>query len=107
MNPFSATVLAHINASPAQAFEHVAPIDPRALFTGYRPLPAVIGTRNQTGAWDTPGQTRTVALSDGSVAREQLKHYHPAQYFSYTVSGFRTCCRSSRGRASTLPAGLG
>lgn len=93
MNPYAATVLTHINASPARAFEHIAPIDPRAMFTGYGPLPAVIGTRDQTGAWDTPGQTRTVALSDGSVAKEQLKHYHPAQYFSYTVSGFTGALR--------------
>ena len=68
MTTFSATVQTHIKASPALAFQHIAPIDPRALFTGYGPLPAVIGTRDQTGAWDTPGQTRTVALSDGSVA---------------------------------------
>ena len=71
MTTFSATVQTHIKASPALAFQHIAPIDPRALFTGYGPLPAVIGTRDQTGAWDTPGQTRTVALSDGSVAVRQ------------------------------------
>ena len=93
MTTFSATVQTHIKASPALAFQHIAPIDPRALFTGYGPLPAVIGTRDQTGAWDTPGQTRTVALSDGSVADERLKHYHPAQYFSYTVSGFTGAMR--------------
>ncbi|CAN7555278.1 SRPBCC family protein [Acidovorax facilis] len=93
MTTFSATVQTHIKASPALAFQHIAPIDPRALFTGYGPLPAVIGTRDQTGAWDTPGQTRIVALSDGSVAEERLKHYHPAQYFSYTVSGFTGAMR--------------
>lgn len=88
MTTFSATVHTRINATPALAFQHIAPIDPRALFTGYGPLPAVTGTRNQTGAWDTPGQTRTVALSDGSSAQEGLEHYHPAEYFSYTVDGF-------------------
>jgi len=93
MNPFAATIHTHIKATPALAFQHIAPIDPRALFTGYGPLPAVIGTRDQTGAWDTPGQTRTVALSDGSVAEETLEHYHPAQYFSYTVSGFTGALR--------------
>ena len=42
MTTFSATVQTHIKASPALAFQHIAPIDPRALFTGYGPLPAVI-----------------------------------------------------------------
>jgi hypothetical protein len=88
MTTFAATVQTQIKASPAQAFGHIAPIDPTTLFTGYGPLPAVTGTRDQTGAWDAPGQTRTVAMSDGSSAQEGLKHYRPAQYFAYTVSGF-------------------
>jgi len=33
MTTFSATVQTHIKASPALAFQHIAPIDPRALFT--------------------------------------------------------------------------
>ena len=70
MTTFSATVHTRINTTPALAFQHIAPIDPRALFTGYGPLLSVTGTRDQTGAWDTPGQTRTVALSDGSSAQE-------------------------------------
>ncbi|PJI95548.1 polyketide cyclase/dehydrase/lipid transport protein [Acidovorax sp. 69] len=93
MTTFSATVQTRIKASPALAFQHIAPMDPRALFTGYGPLPAVTGTSDQTGAWDAPGQTRTVALSDGSSAQEGLKHYHPAQYFSYTVSNFTGALR--------------
>lgn len=93
MTTFSTTVQTRIKAPPALAFQHIAPMDPRALFTGYGPLPAVTGTHDQTGAWDAPGQTRTVDLSDGSSAQEGLKHYHPAQYFSYTVGGFTGALR--------------
>ncbi|MDO4264458.1 MAG: SRPBCC family protein [Deinococcus sp.] len=53
---------------------------------GWGPLPAVVGTRDQTGAWDAVGQTRTVLLSDGSHAREQLTRYKPEQHFAYTVT---------------------
>lgn len=93
MIPVYATVRMRILASPLLAFQRIAPMDPTAMFTGYGPLPAVTGTRDQTGAWDAPGQTRTVTLSDGSSAQEGLKHYHPAEYFSTTISGFSGALR--------------
>ena len=53
-----------------------------------RRAPAVTSTRDQTGDWDAPGQTRTVCLSDGSTAKEHLTAYDYPTYFSYTVSDF-------------------
>jgi hypothetical protein len=43
---------------------------------------------DQTGAWDAAGQSRTILLSDGSRAREELTNYSRPQHFSYIVSGF-------------------
>jgi hypothetical protein len=88
MSSFSATVQVGIAAGQSEVFQHIVPIDLTSIFTGYGPLPAVTGTRNQTGAWDAAGQTRTVILSDGSSANELLTQYDYPRYFSYTVSGF-------------------
>jgi hypothetical protein len=88
MNSFSATVETRIAASQSDVFQRIVPIDLTTVFTGYVPLPAVIGTRNQTGGWDAAGQTRTVLLADGSAANELMTQYEAPRYFSYTVSGF-------------------
>jgi hypothetical protein len=64
------------------------PIDLSSIFTGYGPLPAVTETREQSGNWDAIGQTRTVVLSDGSTAQEELIECRHPRYFSYTVSNF-------------------
>lgn len=88
MRSTSAEVSTTIHAPRAQAFEHIVPIDLASIFTGYGPLPSVSGTRDQTGAWDGAGQTRTVLLSDGSSAQEALTAYHHPAHFAYTVQGF-------------------
>jgi len=81
-------VSTEVDVDQIKAFEHIVPIDLSSIFTGYGPLPAVTGTTNQMGGWDAAGQTRTVHLSDGSMAQEELNEYKHPQYFSYTVSGF-------------------
>jgi hypothetical protein len=85
---FSATVETVLPLQPAAAFAYIVPIDLPGIFTGYGPLPAVIGTRDQSGAWDGVGQSRTVLLSDGSSARERLTGYDPPRWFGYTVGDF-------------------
>lgn len=82
------TVDIHIAAPREAVFLHIVPIELAGIFTGYGPLPAVLGTRGQTGAWDGAGQERTVLLSDGSTAHEQLTAYEKPQRFAYTVDGF-------------------
>jgi hypothetical protein len=69
-------------------FEHIAPIPLHQIFTGYGPLPSVVKTTDQTGLWDSPGQTRIVHLSDGSTAKEKMISYDLPHSFSYTVSEF-------------------
>lgn len=81
-----AGVRIRVTADPA--FLHVAPVDLTSIFTGYGPLPAVIETRDQSGNWDGPGQTRTVVLADKSTARETLTLYERPRNFGYTVSEF-------------------
>jgi len=88
MISFSAIAEIVIEGPQAAVFEYIVPIDLTLIFTGYGPLPAVIGVENQTGSWNGAGQTRTVILSDGSTARELLTRYDHPRYFSYTVSNF-------------------
>lgn len=88
MRSTSAEVQTTVHAPLEKAFAHIVPINLASIFTGYGPLPAVSGTKDQTGPWDGAGQTRTVLLSDGSSAQEALTAYQFPSHFAYTVSGF-------------------
>jgi hypothetical protein len=52
------------------------------------PVPAVVGTADLTGPWDTPGSERTVLLGDGSSAKETLLDWERPAYFRYRVDRF-------------------
>ena len=52
------------------------------------PIPAVVGTRDLTGPWSTPGSERTVLLDDGSTARERLTLWERPRRFEYVVDRF-------------------
>jgi hypothetical protein len=84
----AATVSTTIEASIDEAFGQIVPIDLTSIFTGYGPLPAVMQTRDQSGAWDAAGRTRNVAFSDGSTARESLPEYEYPHRFAYTIDHF-------------------
>src|SRR5690606_27259044 len=68
-------------------FVVAADVLPKVL-TGYGPLPAVIGTSNQTGPWDQPGSSRTVHLQDGSTVLEQVTGFQRPHHFDYQVWAF-------------------
>lgn len=70
--PIAVTVQAHARATPEQAFDAIIPVDLTVTLTGYGPLPAVTGVRDQVGDWDAAGQTRTIELKDGGELRERL-----------------------------------
>jgi len=83
-------VTVHANtAVPAdETFATAVDVDLTLIFKGLGPLPAVIGTLDQTGPWDRVGASRKPQLSDGSEAFEQITAYRPPGYFEYEVSGF-------------------
>jgi hypothetical protein len=87
------TVEQYFPGDVAIVFNHIVPIELSSIFTGYGPLPAVISTSGQTGAWDGAGQGRTVHLSDGSTAKEKLTRVESPGYFSYIVSDFSGAMR--------------
>jgi len=75
-------------AKPDRTFAIVTPSDPTRFYPKYGPLPAVVAVRNQTGAWDAPGQSRTLELSDGSTVVERLTLVEPPRRFAYRLSDF-------------------
>jgi hypothetical protein len=89
----TSTAIGNTHVDRDSTFCFIAPIDLTTIFRGYGPLPAVVGTTDQTGAWDAAGQSRTILLSDGSRAREELTNYSRPRHFSYIVSGFRGTLR--------------
>jgi hypothetical protein len=82
------TVEGSTRAPRERTFDVIVPILLSDIFTGYGPLPAVVGTRDQSGAWDHVGATRTVELADGSEAREEITSYDRGSHFGYRVSAF-------------------
>jgi hypothetical protein len=50
-------------------------------------LPGVVEVRDQHGAWDAVGQTRTLVLSDGGTVKETLRVVAPP-LFAYDLSAF-------------------
>jgi len=75
-------------AKPDRTFAILTPSDPTRFYPKFGPLPAVVGVKNQTGAWDAPGQSRTLELSDGSTVVERLTDVTSPRRFAYRLSDF-------------------
>jgi hypothetical protein len=73
-----------------------------SLLRRFGPIPAVTGTSELTGPWVTPGESRTVNLSDGGSVHEELTDFERPRYFAYRVSEFSPpfgrLVRQGRGR---------
>lgn len=75
-------------ATPDRTFAILTPSDPTRFYPKFGPLPAVVAVQNQTGAWDAPGQSRTLELSDGSSVVERLTIVSSPSRFAYRLSDF-------------------
>jgi hypothetical protein len=75
-------------AKPDRTFAILTQSDPIRFYPKYGPLPAVVAVRDQTGAWDAPGQSRTLELSDGSTVVERLTVVESPRRFAYRLSDF-------------------
>ena len=85
----SATAVAMAAATPKEAYEISGPLDPTKFYPKSGPLPAVVEVRNQTGPWDTVGQTRMLRLSDGGHVIETITDTESPTYFAYELSDFQ------------------
>ncbi|MDP3382237.1 MAG: SRPBCC family protein [Phenylobacterium sp.] len=94
----SAEASTTVAASLAKVWAIFVPIDLAQLFpTGSGPIPAVVGTSDQTGPWDVVGSARRVRLADGTSVREEILASAPCDgaapsggraRFAYRVNGF-------------------
>jgi Polyketide cyclase / dehydrase and lipid transport len=77
----------------------VIPVAQEAAFSGtvaiplpslfhrwYGPIPPIKEVRDQSGAWDSAGQSRFVVLTGGGSMREELTSYDSPHSFGYTLS---------------------
>ena len=92
-----------IPGTPEAVFRFISAEDvlPK-LLTGYGPLPAVVGTSDNTGPWDRPGSARRIQLADGTTVREQVTDHDGPRFFAYRVWEFgnpivRTLANEARG----------
>lgn len=75
-------------AKPDRTFVIVTRADPSQFYPAFGPLPAVAEVRDQTGAWDAVGQSRTLRLSDGGTLVERVKVVEAPRRFSYQLADF-------------------
>lgn len=87
MSARSATVTAFVEAPPGVVFPRLRAHDPTNFYPRSGILPAVIDVRDQTGAWDVAGQTRTLGLDDGGTVVETLDSVSPP-LFTYDLTRF-------------------
>lgn len=74
-------------------FDVFMPIDLTSIMHGYGPLPAVSAVEDQTGAWDSVGESRIVRLADGHGMLETLTRVDRPKGFAYTLSNLTNVLR--------------
>ena len=93
MSQISTTVSCTVNVPRSPLYEWFIPVQLADILLGYGPLPAVVKTSRQSGAWDKPGSNRTVHLADGHTAFEEVTVCERPSYFAYRVSKFTNVIR--------------
>lgn len=76
-----------IPVTPDGAFRGTLPMPLPTLFRRwYGPIPPIRAVLDQTGEWETVGQTRTVNLVGGGSMREELTSVDAPRSFGYTLT---------------------
>lgn len=76
-----------VSVGPEDAFGRTLPAPLTVVFSRRRGVfPPVKQVRDQTGGWDTAGQTRTVLLAGGASMREELTSVEPPNSFGYRLT---------------------
>lgn len=101
-----------IPVSVEDAFTRTMPISlPETMSQWYGIIPPIKEVRDQKGAWDAAGQTRTILMVGGGRVQEELTSVDPPHSFAYTLSRITgplsTLVSSVDGIWSFAPAGTG
>jgi hypothetical protein len=107
----SVSASARVGVPRAALFDWFIPVELPRILLGYGPVPSIVKTSGQTGAWDVPGSSRMVHLSDGSSAREQVTECVRPSHFGYRVGEFtgnvRHLATGARGAWTFVEAAAG
>ncbi|NYI79259.1 SRPBCC family protein [Nocardioides panzhihuensis] len=101
-----------IPVEPEMALALVLPAPlPKIFGRRYAAITPITEIRDQTGAWDTAGQTRTIVLADGATMQETLTAIDAPSSFSYEITPLsgplKLLVGHVVGRWSFSPAGTG
>lgn len=78
------TIVSH---PPSEVFTPTLILPLPALFsTWFGPIPPIREVRDQTGDWQSAGQTRTIALSGGGQMTEHLTEVSEPDRFRYRIT---------------------
>jgi hypothetical protein len=89
-----------IPVSVDKAFAGTLPLELSTIFRHwYGPIPPIKEVRDQTGEWQSPGQTRVVLLTGGGSMREELTSVDPPHSFGYTLTDITGPLAALVGRA--------
>lgn len=110
--PVPVTVWRRVDSQLEAAFDAVVPIPLEQVFTGFGPLPAVVGTDELAGPWGAAvGQSRTVRLAGGGRLRETILEVGRPGLFRYEVvpthGALRLIVRRIEGRFIFSPSEAG
>jgi hypothetical protein len=77
-----------IPVSVEKAFDGTLPLPLTRIFSHwYGPIGPIKEVRDQTGEWDTAGQTRVVMLTPSGSFHEELTSLNPPHSFGYALTG--------------------
>jgi hypothetical protein len=77
-----------IPVSVEKAFDGTLPLPlPKIFSHWYGPIGPIKEVRDQTGEWDTAGQTRVVMLTPSGSFHEELTSLDPPHSFGYALTG--------------------
>ena len=77
-----------IPVSVEKAFAGTLPLPLPTIFSHwYGPIGPIKDVRDQTGEWDTAGQTRVVMLTPSGSFHEELTSLDPPHSFGYALTG--------------------
>ena len=93
MNPIEVEVVGEIGAPIETVFDVLMPIDVTRILTGRGPMPAVIAIEDQTGDWNSIGESRIIRMGDGHAMLETLTGVDRPHSFTYTLSNLTNVLR--------------
>ena len=93
MNAPSATVELLATTPLDWTWSILVPIDPARFYPKFGPIPATVAVREQSGPWDSVGQTRKLMLADGGHVIETITDVEKPQagsaFFAYELTDFQ------------------